>query len=138
MDFNAEIDRVVREHQVRIDQLTTRSGVLTAIAALASSITASQIQAQKAPAVVALVVLTVSVVVGVVVLCGRRIVTDPTSQFLAGWQQRLDADALVFWAKVQADPVNRARVHFVEVAFYIQAVAVAAAVVLVMIGVAWR
>jgi hypothetical protein len=137
MDSNSEIDRLLADQAGRVSVVTTRSAALTAATALAGSVISAQIQAKIEIRFWVIVVLGVATLAGIVVLLGTSLESGPDVFKLLEWDQSHPAQLseLVLLTKVIAEVSNRSRVRFVDVTFYIQAILVAVAVVVVLVSV---
>ena len=121
----------------RVSIVTTRSAGLTAAAALAGSVIGAQITTKIEIRWWVIVVLALATLAGIVVLLGAPLEAGPSADGLLIWEvlHPTQLAELVLLAKAIAVRANRSRVQFVDVAFYVQAILVAAAVVVALVSV---
>jgi hypothetical protein len=137
MDSNSEVDRLLADQAGRVSVVTSRSAGLTAAAALAGSIISAQISAKIEIRFWVIFVLGLAALAGIVALLGAPLEAGPDVNKLLEWDRLYPTQSpeLVLIAKAIAVEANRSRVRFVDVAFYVQAVLVGAAVIVVLVSV---
>jgi hypothetical protein len=134
VDPNSEIDRLIADQIARVNVVTTRSAGLTAAAAIAGSIVGAQIATKIEVRWWVIVILGLAALAGVVALLGTGLENGANADKLLEWHYLYPGQLpeLVWLAKAIAAGANRSRVRFVDVAFYVQAILVGAAVVAVL------
>jgi hypothetical protein len=137
VDVNSEFDRLLDDQAGRLSAVTTRSAGLTAAAALAASVVSAQIAVKVKVAWWVIIPLGLATLAGVLVLLGTRLENGPEGYKILEWEKLYTDQVtdLVCIAKVIAARANESRVRFVDVAFYVQAVLVGAAVIIALVSI---
>lgn len=134
VDSNSELDRLLAAQADRVNAVTTRSAGLTAAAALAGSFVSAQLTVKIQVRWWVITTFGLATLAGVVVLLGTRLETGPDADKLLEWDLLYPGQfaELVRVAKAIAVGGNESRVRLVDIAFYLQALLVGAAVVVAL------
>lgn len=136
----AEVDLRLSWQQARADAFATRSGVMVAAIAVASSLLVTDQGNKIGSRLLTAVLLTLGVaaLAGIAVLCMARLGAGPPATQLAQWAGSSDRSAgeELFVGKVLTVAANDSVLTRVEVVFYVQAVftAVSTSLALYAIG----
>ena len=129
----AAVEARLAEQTARADALATRAGIMVAAIAVATGHTSKVLWATYAA-------LGTAAMAGILVLCMARLTGGPSAAQLTLWGSQVDDQLMseLFAAKVLSVETNQAVLARVEVLFYAQAAATAAATALTLIEVGRR
>jgi hypothetical protein len=133
----AAVDARLAEQAARADALATRAGIMVAAIAVAASLLAGQVGSDSKILWATYAALGAAALAGILVLCMARLTSGPSAAQLTLWGSQVDDQLMseLFAAKVISVETNQAVLARVEVLFYVQAAATAAATALTLVEV---
>lgn len=137
--FN-EVDRQLEEIREQCSAIANRVGFLISASAVVAAILATKLDKIKGAEVAALITLGAATILGTLALV-PRIVIGPETSSLTSWAAGPDPTVAVsslYAAKIETINGNKSRLQFMTFAFYLQVVAVVAAVVTAIAATAGR
>jgi hypothetical protein len=136
----AAVEARLAEQAARADALATRAGIMVAAIAVAASLLAGQVGSDSKVLWATYAALGTAAMAGILVLCMARLTGGPSAAQLTLWGSQVDDQLMteLFAAKVLSVETNQAVLARVELLFYAQAAATAAATGLTLIEVGRR